>query len=166
MVSRETIKSWFQQGSKPLAEHFSQWIDSFWHKQDTITISNISGLANRLSTIESRLSGKADLATQEKLIDIVRHCPPVSVTISKGNIEGAGMIESSSIERFIKQITVNDKDVKTIKYHDEYNTIDVEVGKDCEIPVKPGKSPVFIVDLASDPLDHDVVVTLHMEYNI
>lgn len=42
--TRSTLKGWFLRGLKPLASQFADWIDSFWHKSDTIAISDVSGL--------------------------------------------------------------------------------------------------------------------------
>ena len=49
IADRNTIKSWFQKGMKPLATQFAAWIDSFWHKTDTIPTANIEGLEDTLN---------------------------------------------------------------------------------------------------------------------
>ena len=49
IADRNTIKSWFQRGMKPLATQFAAWIDSFWHKTDTIPTANIEGLEDTLN---------------------------------------------------------------------------------------------------------------------
>lgn len=49
--TRSTLKNWFLAGLKPLASHFADWIDSFWHKSDTIAISDISGLQAELDAL-------------------------------------------------------------------------------------------------------------------
>lgn len=54
MVSRATIKSWFQRGAKPLASQFSAWIDSYWHKDDVIPISSIENLGAILADTATR----------------------------------------------------------------------------------------------------------------
>lgn len=48
-VDRNIIKSWFKRGLKPLESHFAAWIDSFWHKNDTIPIESINQLQSILS---------------------------------------------------------------------------------------------------------------------
>ena len=54
-TSRNQLKQWFQRGKKPLAAQFAAWIDSFWHKEDTIGISDVSNL-------EAALDNKANAA--------------------------------------------------------------------------------------------------------
>lgn len=49
IVDKDTLKSWFQRGMKPLASQFAAWIDSFWHKGDTIPTASIDGLENTLN---------------------------------------------------------------------------------------------------------------------
>ena len=49
IADRNTIKSWFQRGMKPLATQFAVWIDSYWHKTDTIPTASIDGLENTLN---------------------------------------------------------------------------------------------------------------------
>ena len=55
-MDRTTLKSWFQRGKKPTASQFAALIDSFWHKDDTMSLHSIKGLNEALQTI----SGKQD----------------------------------------------------------------------------------------------------------
>jgi hypothetical protein len=48
-TDRSTLKGWFAKGLKPLASQFSAWIDSFWHKDDSIPISSIESLQATLN---------------------------------------------------------------------------------------------------------------------
>lgn len=49
IVDKDTLKSWFQRGMKPLASQFASLIDSFWHKGDIIPTASIEGLENTLN---------------------------------------------------------------------------------------------------------------------
>lgn len=147
-----------------MQEHFSQWIDSFWHKQDPINISNISGLASRLNTIEAQLAQKADAAALSKIYEIIRNDLPIEVIIRSGDQSASGIIAASPVDRAIKCITVSDSKVLTIKYADEQTAIDVVNGKACDIPIPYGKAHNFTVDLGDNLVGKDVVVTLYMEY--
>jgi hypothetical protein len=49
--NRTTLKNWFKRGLKPLENQFADWIDSFWHKSDTIAISDVSGLQAELDDL-------------------------------------------------------------------------------------------------------------------
>ena len=42
----QTIKSWFQRGCKPTASQFAATFDSFWHKDEDIPMTSISGLVS------------------------------------------------------------------------------------------------------------------------
>lgn len=46
---KNTLKNWFRNKLKPTQEHFWAWIDSYWHKDEEIPVSSISGLENLLN---------------------------------------------------------------------------------------------------------------------
>ena len=46
-----TLKQWFIRKAKPLQSQFSDLFDSYWHKNDTINITDIYGLQNILSGV-------------------------------------------------------------------------------------------------------------------
>lgn len=46
---RSIIKGWFETGKKPTQGQFADWIDSFWHQQDTIPQSSVTGLEDALN---------------------------------------------------------------------------------------------------------------------
>lgn len=47
-TDKNTLKSWFKRGAKPLASQFAAWIDSFWHKDESIPIGSITNLSTIL----------------------------------------------------------------------------------------------------------------------
>jgi hypothetical protein len=51
--SINTLKSWFKRGLKPLQQQFSDWLDSYWHKEETIPIAFIEGLQELLNKLPS-----------------------------------------------------------------------------------------------------------------
>ncbi|WP_374444269.1 hypothetical protein [Epilithonimonas sp.] len=53
MTSKTELKSFFQTGDKPEQDHFYEWMDSYWHKEDPEDIIP----ANR---VDIDLSGKAE----------------------------------------------------------------------------------------------------------
>ena len=55
MTPKKTLKKWFSNLMKPAQEHFSAWIDSYWHKSEQIPMSNIEGLNK---AIENTVSAK------------------------------------------------------------------------------------------------------------
>jgi hypothetical protein len=44
VTDKNILKSWFVRGKKPLAAQFAAWMDSYWHKDETIPIKSIDGL--------------------------------------------------------------------------------------------------------------------------
>ncbi|MDH6251795.1 hypothetical protein M2347_001522 [Chryseobacterium sp. H1D6B] len=46
MKTKEELRLYFENGDKPVQEHFWQWQDSYWHKGEKINMENISGLEN------------------------------------------------------------------------------------------------------------------------
>ncbi len=48
-TSREQLKAWFRKGLKPLESQFAAWLDSYWHKSDSIPMSSIDGLNDALN---------------------------------------------------------------------------------------------------------------------
>lgn len=55
ITQKKTLKKWFSNFMKPAQEHFAAWIDSYWHKSESIPMSNIEGLS---LAIESTASAK------------------------------------------------------------------------------------------------------------
>jgi len=47
-TDKNTLKSWFKRGLKPLASQFEAWIDSYWHKDEQIPTAKIEGLEDTL----------------------------------------------------------------------------------------------------------------------
>lgn len=53
ITDKNTLKSWFLRGMKPLETQFAAWIDAYWHKSEQIPTSSINGL-------EATLNSKAE----------------------------------------------------------------------------------------------------------
>jgi hypothetical protein len=43
------LKAWFKRGAYPIAEHFADWLDSFFHKEEKIPIDSVEGLDERIN---------------------------------------------------------------------------------------------------------------------
>ena len=50
ITDRNTLKGWFIRGAKPLASQFASWIDSYWHKSDSIPIESVENLQSVLNS--------------------------------------------------------------------------------------------------------------------
>lgn len=69
------LKAWFQRGKYPTAEQFGDWLDSFLHKEDTISIDTVENLPKILNdkygaaeglVLEEQTKQAQELATEVK----------------------------------------------------------------------------------------------------
>lgn len=60
---RNTLKTYFQKGKKPTEEQFSNTLDSFVHKDDSVSIDNVEGLRGSLDS-------KLDRGAESELIKV------------------------------------------------------------------------------------------------
>jgi hypothetical protein len=49
--TKATLQSWFKKGLKPLQQQFYDWMDSFWHKDESIPISSVTNLQTTLNSL-------------------------------------------------------------------------------------------------------------------
>lgn len=49
ITTKNQLKQWFVTGSKPNQTQYYAWMDSYWHKQEQISINNIAGLGDALA---------------------------------------------------------------------------------------------------------------------
>lgn len=56
-----TLKSWFETGDKPTQAQFWDWLDSFFHKDETIPIDSVAGLSDALNS-KANASAVSDLS--------------------------------------------------------------------------------------------------------
>ncbi|SIS86235.1 IPT/TIG domain-containing protein [Chryseobacterium gambrini] len=47
-TDKKELKSWFSEGLKPTQEQFWEWIDSYYHKNESLSIHTVNGLENAL----------------------------------------------------------------------------------------------------------------------
>lgn len=77
LASISTIKSWFENFDRPNQQQFWDWIDSFWHKGESIPTSSITGLDDIIS----------DLPSQAQLDAIDAFAPTVVVVSGAGTFQ-------------------------------------------------------------------------------
>ncbi|ADX66825.1 hypothetical protein [Weeksella virosa] len=65
IADKSTLKNWFKTGLKPLQNHFWMWLDSYWHKSESIPISSIQGLANAIDGKASVNHTHSEYATND-----------------------------------------------------------------------------------------------------
>lgn len=59
-TDKATLKNWFKTGLIPIQEQFWAWMDSFWHKGESIPQSSIEGLAQTLIDIQDNAGVNID----------------------------------------------------------------------------------------------------------
>lgn len=69
MTTKDTLKQWFKNGKKPDESQFSEWLESYWHKDEKIPIEIIENINNILAnksdtslvkSLINQLEGKVD----------------------------------------------------------------------------------------------------------
>lgn len=75
IITRALLRKWFGKGKYPTAEQFSDFFDSFWHKdEDKIAISGVNGLAEQLNSKLSAADGQKLKETVELTAgDLAQH---------------------------------------------------------------------------------------------
>jgi hypothetical protein len=101
-----TLKNWFKRGLKPLQQHFFDWMDSYWHKDESIPISQIIDLQEILNTLPPQaainslmavilpeiINTSADVVyslTANKRLQTIIIIPANNDTLKIGTINGA-----------------------------------------------------------------------------
>lgn len=56
--SKAQLKTWFRRGKYPTEEQFADWMDSYHHKDETVPLSSVEGLTDRLNGKYNRTEGE------------------------------------------------------------------------------------------------------------
>lgn len=73
ITGKDFLKKWFVTGAKPTQNQFAAWMDSYWHKNETMDIANVTNLQSVLnskadaSQTTYELSQKVDVEDGKKL---------------------------------------------------------------------------------------------------
>ncbi|NDW10440.1 hypothetical protein D0T56_12335, partial [Dysgonomonas sp. 520] len=86
MTAKDVLKYWFRKGAYPTEEQFSAWLDSYFHKSETIPIDNVEDVKRYLNekasasvvddllkdmvTVDNHMSNKLVHATYVRYADI------------------------------------------------------------------------------------------------
>ena len=98
---RALLKSWFKRGLYPKAEQFSDWIDSFWHKdEDKIPVDAVENLPTLLNDKYARTDGEELERKHNQLAaDFVQH-------------EAENTNEFKNVYDNIKELEATDEEIK------------------------------------------------------
>lgn len=86
-TDKNTLKNWFRNKLKPTQEQFWAWMDSYWHKDEKISISSIYGLENLLN----------DTATNEQISALVERISALELAERKGLQHGTSISLTANV---------------------------------------------------------------------
>ena len=95
--TKDQLKQWFRKGLYPTESQFADWIDSFWHKTEQITLSAIAGLTDILNSKQNAETGKSLISDAE--ITRLASVSNVDVSGKVDKVEGKSLIADSEITR-------------------------------------------------------------------
>ena len=49
--TKAVLKAFFETGDKPTQQQFSDWLDSYVHKDDSISVDKVAGLGDMLTEL-------------------------------------------------------------------------------------------------------------------
>lgn len=128
--TRSNLKNLFQTGDKPTQQNFADWLDSFYHKEDTIPQSAIAGLVAALPSA-TQLQQLADLQPKEVVVSgsetysvpagkLLEHV--VFIVASNGNVKAGFSVNAGEI--FDDDVTTSQPSVATyVQYFQTQTTI-------------------------------------------
>ncbi|WP_449399874.1 hypothetical protein [Chryseobacterium wanjuense] len=60
MKTKEELKLYFENGDKPMQEHFWEWLDSYWHKDEKILQTSLDAIEKVVPfLVNNNLQGSA-----------------------------------------------------------------------------------------------------------
>ncbi len=75
MATVAQLKQWFSSGLKPLQSQYHDWLDSYWHKEETIPMSSITDLGLALQ----------QFITQSQFNTLQNVLLPISLNLANGS---------------------------------------------------------------------------------
>jgi hypothetical protein len=100
--SRTQLKNWYKKGLKPLEGQFADWIDSYWHIDDQIPFSSVSGLPD-LTIYEVKAS--KGLANGYASLDATGKVPLSQLPSGIGGAINAGTVNQIAVYNGVNSIS-------------------------------------------------------------
>ena len=100
-IDKNTIYSWFQTDDFPTEEQFRATWDSFWHKSESIPVSQITGL-NELFTQTASVSQLNQKANKDgSNIDVINYSLKLGINnlLQKGSYSGTAQTLKEEIDQ-------------------------------------------------------------------
>ncbi len=105
------LKGWFSTGKKPLQNQFWDWLDSFWHKDESIPIAQITGLQSALDNLAQNTGGGNSWSYQ-KVVAHTGDTIAVTISIPSTGRERKIMLFREGVKvRFSDDFTVSGTDI-------------------------------------------------------
>ena len=117
IISRSQLKAWFRRGLFPIESQFHAWIDSFWHKEDTIPISSIENLSSSLNNKADTadLARKADQSHKHVLKDITDYeVPVVDQSLDQ---QSTNAVANAAVAQLISSLATSVSNLQTTVSH-------------------------------------------------
>jgi len=115
-TNKNILKNWFRTGDKPLQEQFWNWMDSYWHKDESIPMQKVEGLgsvlgnkaeASHLQYYAKTDASNIDTSIWKEVLD-VQELPSNVALLDTTNQEGTVYGKAQSDRRYYEKIDAPD----------------------------------------------------------
>lgn len=112
--TRPTLKSWFESLDKPTQQQFWDWLDSYWHKSDSIPVESITGLPEIPSQAEIDAIAALVLDVEIEITGSGTYVLPMKRLLTAITFFGTGSFKvgtSAGGEQIVPDISVTDQEI-------------------------------------------------------
>lgn len=105
-TSRNIIKTWFETGDFPTQDQFWSWLDSFWHKDDKLPTSQITGLddliagkatTEQITNLQNQIDQINNGPTSQTLNENTAYEIPAGKLLEKITVKSTGDLDAFGI---------------------------------------------------------------------
>lgn len=102
-----TLKAWFLTALKPTQQQFHDWMDSYWHKSETIPTNKIDGLDAILATVITQTV----IDNTVKNETVITSSSPHTYNIPAGRLLDQIVVESATAQNLTIETGTGLKDI-------------------------------------------------------
>ncbi|MDO3425012.1 leucine-rich repeat domain-containing protein [Chryseobacterium sp. APV1] len=125
MITKEELKLYFEKGDQPTQNQFWEWMDSYWHKEEKISLKSTDLLATEQHLMYS-------LTDSTELLGVAK-----AIVIPEGvKVIGASSFSFSGITKnYITKITFPDtlEKIKNTAFLSQYITGSINIPNNCKV---------------------------------
>ena len=131
-MNKLTLKQWFLRGKKPTAAQFSEWMDSYWHKDEKLPISSVEQLASALSGKQEKTDNALETNSKEIVpaINEVKQAVDSIVIPEVPDISGKQDIHDENLQTDSKEIVPAINEVKVLAESCHCPTFNIKLTED------------------------------------